>query len=229
MYTTIFFDLDDTLWDTHGNAKLCLNELYNEYQINRFYPTFNDFHKIYSQRTEVLWSNYSKGTIDKPTLIQSRFRCPFIDFDEPTDEMADNMNRDFFERIATKTGLIEGTIDLLEYLHGKYKMHIISNGFSELQDKKINGAGLGKFFDKVILSDAVGVNKPNPIIFNHLLNEAKVPQSEVIMIGDNIDTDIAGAQNSGIDQIWFNPTNSNNNGISPTYTVQRLEEIKQIL
>lgn len=229
MYTTIFFDLDDTLWDTIGNAKQCLHELYNEYDISRFYPTFDDFYKVYFKNTEVLWEKYSKGLIDKPTIIHSRFRNPFIHFEEPTDEMADEMNSDFFKRITTKSTLIDGAIDLLDYLHDKYRMHIISNGFSELQDKKINGSGLGKYFDKIVLSDAIGVNKPNPLIFNHLLNKAGVSPSEVVMIGDNIDTDIMGAKNSGIDQVWFNPNNGNRKDILPTYTVQHLAEIKSIL
>lgn len=229
MKTTIFFDLDDTLWDTIGNARLCLNELYNDYNIDRFYPTFSDFYKVYFDNTTKLWDKYSKGLIDKSTLIRERFRMPFIKFDTMSNDTADEMNNDFFRRIVTKTGLIDGAVDLLEYLKPNYKMHIISNGFSELQDRKINGSGLGGYFDKVILSDMIGINKPDRRIFEHLIEQAGVDAEEVIMIGDNLKTDIGGAMNAGIEQIWFNPDNENSGDIKPTYIVKRLEEIKSIL
>lgn len=229
MKTTIFFDLDDTLWDTIGNSRKTLEELYDEYEINRFYPTFIEFYEVYYNNTVSIWDQYSRGLIDKETLIRERFRFPFRQFSEMTDRKADEMNRDFFKQVEKKTGLIDGAIDLLDYLHPKYKMHIISNGFSEIQDNKINNSGLGGYFEHVVLSDVIGVNKPHPKIYHYLLTTARVKPEEVIMIGDNIKTDIAGAQGVGIEQIWFNERNEEAENIKPTYEVKKLYEIKSIL
>lgn len=229
-YTTIFFDLDDTLWDTVNNAKESLSELYDAHNINRFYESFDDFYAVYSKYTTTLWEQYNHGHIDKPTLIKERFLAPFRSFGTITEKHALEMNEDFFARIATKKGLINGALEILDYLKPKYRMHIISNGFTELQDKKISGSGLGGYFDKVVLSDSLGINKPDPRIFNHLLNLAQTESSEVIMIGDNINTDILGAKNSGIDQIWFNPEQSSDqNNTNPNYEICSLLEIKNIL
>ena len=198
MYTTIFFDLDDTIWDTMGNAKVCLNELFEDYDIDRYYDSFESFYEVYFNNTVLLWERYSHGLIDKQTIISERFSYPFRQFRGVAADMPAAMNDDFFRRIVTKTNLIDGAIEILDYLKGRYKMHIISNGFTELQSSKINGSGLGGYFEHIVLSDAVGFNKPDRRIFDYLLNTASVNSDEVIMIGDNINADIAGAKNVSI-------------------------------
>lgn len=228
-YTTIFFDLDDTLCDTVTNSRECLEDIYNEYNIREYYPTFGDFLKIYTPNTERLWSMYSRGEISKEFLIQERFLIPFRPFDSVSDELAMKMNEDFLGRVKFKKKTIYGAIEILEYLKPRYKMHIISNGFSEIQHTKMESTGVISYFDKVILSDVVGVNKPHPDIFTFALKEAGLQKEDVIMIGDNLQSDISGAKNSGIDQIWFNPDGGNDDGINPTYIIKSLLEIKSIL
>ncbi|WP_165020226.1 YjjG family noncanonical pyrimidine nucleotidase [Dysgonomonas sp. ZJ279] len=228
-YTTIFFDLDDTLWDTVNNNTESLEDIYNDYKINKYYPTFSDFYNVYSPNTNKLWAMYSKGEIDKPTLLRERFLYPFRSFSDVTEEMSSEMNADFLNRVQFKKGTVAGAIELLDYLKSKYRLHIISNGFTEIQYTKMKSAGLNPYFDKVILSDGVGVNKPHPDIFNFALKEAGVNPQDVIMIGDNLQTDIIGAMNSKIDQVWFNPNDEISGSVEPTYVVKNLLEIKSIL
>lgn len=229
MYKTIFFDLDDTLCDTVSNSRECLYDIYNEYEISKFYPTFTDFLTIYTPNTERLWAMYSRGEISKDYLLKERFLVPFRPFKEVTEDMAMQMNKDFLGRVKFKKKTIEGTKEILEYLKPKYIMHIISNGFSEIQYTKMESAGITSYFDKVILSDVIGVNKPHPDIFDYALKETGTDKKDAIMIGDNLFSDINGAKNSGIDQIWFNPNEDHDEGLQPTYTIKSLFELKDIL
>ncbi|NLZ95964.1 MAG: HAD-IA family hydrolase, partial [Bacteroidales bacterium] len=136
---------------------------------------------------------------------------------------------DFLERTTHKTKLVDGTMDLLNYLKPKYKMHILSNGFKEVQYKKIENSGLKSYFDKVILSDELGIHKPHVDFFTHALEQANASRSETIMIGDSWDADIVGAYNSNIDQLWLNPEEIQPEDFTPTYSVRALGEIKGIL
>ncbi|MEA4904282.1 MAG: YjjG family noncanonical pyrimidine nucleotidase, partial [Petrimonas sp.] len=136
---------------------------------------------------------------------------------------------DFLERTTRKTRLIDGSIELLDYLRPKYRMHILSNGFREVQFKKIENSGLQPYFDKIILSEDAGVNKPHPDIFTYALKNTNSRRNEALMIGDSWEADIAGAQKSRIAQIWFNPARISSDGFEPTYTVKTLAEIKEIL
>ena len=140
-----------------------------------------------------------------------------------------SLSADFLERTTLKTKLVDGAMDLLNYLKPKYEMHILSNGFKEVQYKKIENSGLKSFFDKILLSDEIGVNKPHANFFTHALEQVNAKPSETLMIGDSWDADIVGAYNSGIDQMWFNPQENRPIIFTPTYSVKTLDEIKDIL
>lgn len=228
-YSTIFFDLDDTLWDTGGNMRECLEDIYTEYDISRYYVSFDSFFKVYSSNNLNLWDRYSKNEISKEKLSKERFIAPFRNIEAVSDEHALEMNEYYLSNICRKERTMDGTIELLEYLKPKYKLHIISNGFTELQYSKIESAGLTGYFEHIFLSDRVGVNKPHPDIFSHALSETRTRRDEAIMIGDNLYADIGGAANSDIDQIWYNPNNMIVGEIEPTHIVVDLLEIKDIL
>lgn len=228
-YKNIFIDLDDTLWDIHQNARECLLEIYTDYRYDRYYPTFDDYYNVYMPSNNNLWSLYRHGAIKKEELIVERFLFPLREFGINSPEYAKSVSNDFLERTTTKTKLIDGTIDLLEYLKLKYRMHILSNGFTEVQYKKIENSGLKPYFEKIILSEDAKINKPHPDIFTYALINTNSRRDQTIMIGDSWDADIVGAYNSRIDQIWFNPAGDKPKGFEPTYTVAKLEEIKDIL
>lgn len=228
-YKNLFIDLDDTLWDIHQNGKECLEEIYYDYEFNKYYSTFDDYYNVYMPGNNHLWGLYRQGKIRKDELIVERFLSPLREFGFNDAEYAVELSDDFLERTTYKTLLIDGTIELLDYLKPKYRMYILSNGFTEVQHKKIKNSGLSSYFEKVFLSEEAGINKPHPDIFTYALKNSNSRRNQTIMIGDSWDADIVGAKNSRIDQIWFNPGKLQPDGFEPTHTVGSLAEIKEIL
>ena len=229
-YKTIFLDLDDTLVDTYKNAHEAIDDIYLEYAIDKYIPNKQDFIKKYELINNHLWELYEDGKIDKEELKRERFTQTLKDDMDLDKKLGLEINNRFMMLVSSKSNVIEEAIDILEYLEPKYQLNILSNGFTEVQEKKMNGAKINQYFDHIILSDHIGKNKPHPDLFAHALKIANADQDRTIMIGDNIKTDILGAKNSGIDQIWFNPKNSEDtNRISPTYTIAKLSELKNIL
>lgn len=229
-YHHLFIDLDDTLWDTHGNNKACLSEVYTDYNFGRFYTSFEVFYQVFSPYNDMLWAKYRKRELSKDALLLERFRFILSPLGITDKKEILSINKDFLQRTTLKTGTIPGAIELLHYLQGKgYKMHILSNGFCEVQHLKMMNAGLTSFFESVILSEEVGVQKPYKAFFDHALAKCGVRKEEVIMIGDSFEADIQGAHNAGIDQLWFNPRAEKSLDFVPTYEVARLEEIKTLL
>ena len=172
---------------------------------------------------------YRQGEIRKEELIVERFLAPVRQFGITDPEYAKRLSDDFLDRTTRKTRLIDGTMDLLEYLLPRYRMHILSNGFREVQYKKIENSGLKPFFDKIILSEDAGINKPHPDMFTYALKNTNSRRTQTLMIGDSWDADIVGARNSRMDQIWFNPTGEPAVDFQPTHTVRSLSEIRDIL
>jgi putative hydrolase of the HAD superfamily len=228
-YKNLFIDLDDTLWDIHQNGKECLEEIYHDYEYDKFYPTFDDYFNVYLPNNLRLWALYNSGTIQKEELTVERFLIPVRPFGIDDPEYAKKLSSDFLDRTTRKTRLIDGTMDLLEYLKPKYKMHILSNGFREVQFKKIENSGLRPYFDKIILSEDAGINKPHANIFTYALKNTNSRRDQTLMIGDSWEADIAGARNSRIAQLWFNPKGNSAIDFKPTFEVKALREIKGIL
>lgn len=229
-YTTIFFDLDDTILDTVKNSKEALTEIYTDYKLGNYFLSFGDFYAKYQSINNNLWDLYEQNLIHKNELMAGRFAKSLNGLVSLSANQSLAMNHDFLARTSSKKNIIEGATEILEYLKQKYEMYVLSNGFTEVQYKKIEYAGVQDYFKGIILSDQVGINKPHPIIFNYALDKANVLADNVVMIGDNINTDIVGAKNAGIDQIWFNPKRvSDTENISPKYEIRSLYELKNIL
>lgn len=229
-YSTIFFDLDDTILDTQQNSKDAISEIYTDYKYDNYFPTFDDFYTRYQSVNLHLWDLYEQNLIGKDHLMSERFSKTLEGYTDITKEQSLDINQDFMGRVSSRKNIINGAKEILDYLQPRYNMYVLSNGFQEVQDKKIHNAGVGHYFKKVILSDQVGKNKPHPIIFDYALQQAGVSKGDCIMIGDNINTDIIGAKNSGMDQVWFNPKKvADSNGISPSYTIESLDELRCIL
>lgn len=228
-YKNLFIDLDDTLWNIHQNGKVCLEAIYNDYGYNKYYPTFDSYYNVYMPNNHRLWALYRDGVIKKEELIIERFLQPVREFGIDDPVYAKKLSDDFLERTTRETRLVEGALELLEYLKPRYRMHILSNGFREVQYRKIENSGLKPYFDKIILSEDAGINKPHPDMFTHALKTTNSKRDQTLMIGDSWEADIAGAYGSRIDQIWFNPEQLPEGTFTPTHTVQRLTEIKEIL
>lgn len=228
-YKNLFIDLDDTLWDTYHNNKECLEEIYADYNLGRHYESFEAFYDIYMPNNNELWAKYRRHEIDRQTLIVERFR--FVLRPMGIEDVATILliNNDFLQRTATKTRLIPGSVELLDYLRPSYRMFILSNGFREVQFKKLTNSGLAPYFERMVLSEDAGIQKPHKEIFDFALKNTNSRRTESLMIGDSWDADIVGAKNSKMDHIWLNPENIPAKDFEPTYTVKSLAEIKEIL
>lgn len=229
-YNTILIDLDDTLIDTIGNTETTIREIYNDYNLNEHFSSFDEFFVNHYRPNNIrLWKAYEKQEITKQELMNERFVGVFRGVADIAIEHLEVMNQDFLGRIVLKSSLIDGAIDLLDYLKSKYRLCVLSNGFTEMQYVKIKSAGLDGYFDEIVLSDVVGINKPQAGIFDYALRKLNASKSEVIMLGDNYSSDIVGARNANIEQIWYNPKKQDPADFDPTYTIEHLSEVKTIL
>lgn len=228
-YKNLFIDLDDTLWDTYHNNKECLKEVYTDYDFNQYFDSFEAFYNYYMPNNLLLWEQYRNNEIDRQTLIVERFRYVLRVKGIDDKKSSLQLNHDFLERTTTKTQLIPGAIELLEYLRPFYKMYILSNGFREVQFRKLSNSGLAPYFIRMVLSEDANIQKPHKGIFDFALINTNSRRSETLMIGDSWEADIIGARNAKIDQLWFNPETLPAKGFIPTYTVRSLAEIKELL
>ena len=229
IYKSIFFDLDDTLWDIHVNGKDALSETFDEYGLKNLFPSFEDFYDRYMPNNLELWAQYRMGMIRKKELVLRRFLFLLQQKGINDEALALKMNADFLEATTTKTKLIPYAKEILDYLSPKYRLFILSNGFTEVQHKKMKNSGLSPYFEKVILSEDAEANKPSPEIFDYALKKTNSRRKASVMVGDSWEADIIGAKNSRIDQIFLNRDNKTNLEFQPTYTIKSLKEIEEIL
>jgi putative hydrolase of the HAD superfamily len=234
-YRDLFIDFDDTLYDTHGNAVIALRETFEEFGLDRYFHDPQVFYYAYWTANIDLWTHYSRGEITRDFLIVERFRRPLSKSDSPVpggEAFCLQLNDYFLDRCAEKPGVIDGAHELMDYLRSKgYHMHMTSNGFHEVQYKKLAACGLRDHFDTIILSEDVGANKPSPLFFDYALKVSGAQQETTLMIGDNLQTDILGALGAGIDAMLFNRWGLEDFGgpKAPTFVVQTLQEITKFL
>ena len=228
-YKNLFIDLDDTIYDFSEASKESFMETYELLHYERFFKSFEHFYSIYEPYNLELWRIYGEGKITKEELNRRRYSHPLEAVGIYDQELADRFCCEALSRIPTKNKLIPGAIELLEYLRPKYNLYILSNGFKELQSHKMRTAGIDKYFDALILSEDIGVNKPNRELYEYALEKTGSKLEESIMIGDMFDTDIVGAANIGMEQIYFNPKGKEIPTFVPTHTVSNLLQIKEIL
>ena len=235
VYTDLFVDFDDTLYDTHGNSVIALRETFDFYQLGQYFSDPQVFYDAYWEANIDLWGRYSKGEITRDYLIVERFRRPLSVGmgDAVTEAFCLEMSDKFLDYCSTKPGTVAGAHELMKYLHQKgYRMHMTSNGFHEVQYKKLAACGLREYFDTIVLSEDAGVNKPSAAYFDYAFKQTGAKPETTLMIGDNMQTDIKGAMAVGIDALLFNRwgyDTKSGDPEAPTYVVSDLLDIKQIL
>ena len=228
-YKHIFFDLDRTLWDFDAAAEVAFERIYEQYNLNSLgIPSAHEFHEVYHPLNERLWELYREDKITKADLNRTRFLKPLEHYGIHDVELADHLSEDYVYWSPRIVRLVPGTMELLEYLKPKYHLHLITNGFEEVQDTKLTLSGMKPYFETMTVSEEVGVKKPNPEIFQYALNKAHATAEESLMIGDEMAVDIDGARAAGIDTVLFNPKGEKIEG-ERTFEVRNLLEIKQIL
>jgi putative hydrolase of the HAD superfamily len=202
----IFFDLDHTIWDFDRNAEETLMELYQHYKLDELgLSSAEEFILNYTLNNHALWADYHLGKITKELLRAERFKRTFVQMGIVPERVPMQFEEDYVRLSPTKTNLFEGSLKVLEYLQQRYQLHIITNGFKETTITKMNLSGLDPYFQNVIISEDVGINKPHPQVFQYAIDKANARLEESIMIGDSLEADIYGAQNFGMDAIFFNP------------------------
>ncbi len=201
----IFFDLDHTLWDFDKNSEVAFDRIF---KLNHPNIKIDKFIEKYVPINQACWKLFQNDEITHHELRYNRLKHTFDAINhEISDVEIDKISNDYLEFLPESNLLFDGTIEILEYLVTKYELHIITNGFAEVQAKKINNSDIRHYFKSITDSEMAGVKKPNPKIFEHALQIAKAKKSESIMIGDSLDADVQGAINFGIDAIYFNSNN----------------------
>jgi putative hydrolase of the HAD superfamily len=230
-YHHIFFDLDHTLWDFETNSRETLFDLYHELDLNvKGVAAFDHFHETYHHHNTIFWDRFRKGYITREELRWKRMWRTLLDYKIANEELARQLSERYLEILPTKKNLFHDTIEILDYLRQKsYPLHLITNGFEKTQLAKMRNSSIDIYFTHIITSEAAGIMKPHVAIFEYAINKANTTAKNSVMIGDTLDADIEGANNAGMDTIYFNPTMPVDDKIKPTYVIQKLGELKKIL
>lgn len=198
----VFFDLDHTLWDFDKNSELAFETIFN-----RNHPAIEtkEFIEKYVPINQSCWALYQYDKITHQELRYNRLKHSFDAINYLiSDEEIDDVANDYIRFLPENNHLFEGTMELLDYLKPKYNLHIITNGFADVQFKKINNSKISSYFQTVTNSEMAGVKKPNPIIFDYALDLANAQKENSVMIGDSLEADVQGALDAGLDAIYFN-------------------------
>ncbi|MBG9375444.1 noncanonical pyrimidine nucleotidase, YjjG family [Panacibacter sp. DH6] len=228
-YRHLFFDLDHTLWDFETNAKETIREVYDLNSLHLLgIDNFDEFFNRYSYHNERLWDRYTKGYIKQEELRWKRMWLAMLDFKVADEAMAKRMSAEFLERLPLKTNLFPYTIEILEYLNKKgYILHLVTNGFENVQFSKLQNSNLRNYFREIITSEGSNSLKPNKEIFEYALSKSGALAHESVMIGDNLDADIQGGINAGLDTIFVNHLKIDPH-IQATYVITHLKELEDI-
>lgn len=241
-YTDLFIDFDDTLYDTHGNAVIALGELFEDLNFAQYFPSLEAFTVPYWKANVELWDLYSRGQVTRDYLMVERFRrplaCGFVTLSDgtkepfaPSREYCLEVSDHFLDLCACKPGVVPGAHNLMRHLKQRgYRLHMCSNGFHEVQYRKLRASQLLEFFDSIVLSDAAGANKPSKQFFDYAFSQTGADPATTLMIGDNFQTDILGAKAVGLDVMFFNRHPESFAPTEPvTYHVTSLQQIIGLL
>ena len=228
-YKAVFLDCDDTIGDWTNAEHQALQDIYSNFHLEEIYASFDDYLAAYKPYNLELWGKYGRGEVTKEKLHFERFYRPIERLalsEERRAELAHKMGYDFLQLTNKYFSLLPDSDIIIRALAAKYPLTIISNGFKEVQYYKFAHSGLQECFAHTIISEEVGINKPQPEIFRIALEKNSVSADETVMIGDSYSSDIAGAKAAGIDQIWIHEGDSEE---TATYIVPRLKDVLTIL
>lgn len=229
----LLIDLDDTLWATYVNNKRSIEELYTALNWGQYFVSFEAFFDLYYSVNVELWEQYNRGEIDKATLSRERLRRPLSSHLELSDQECERIDTRYLALVREQTLLCPNALEVMRYLKPRYRICLLSNGFSEVQQSKVTSSGLAPYIDNMVLSEDLGINKPRREIFDYALERMGVGHAEAVMIGDSFSSDIVGASNAGIDSIWYNayrfPMPVLEGVTPPRYIVHDLAELLELL
>lgn len=229
-YQHIFFDLDNTLWDFDKSSAMAFDKIYDIFNlINYGIPSSSHFHHTYFDHNNRLWELYRQGKIDKEFLKTERFRLPLNDYGIKDEKLAIDLGESYTDYAARLVALVPNTLEVLNYLKEKnYNIHLITNGFLEVQSIKMQASGLDKLIDKSFVSEVVGFKKPDYRIFHYAMENVGATIENSVMIGDDLSVDIIPAKEIGMTHIYFNRKKISHNE-KLDYEISDLIEICDII
>lgn len=225
----VWVDLDDTIWDFANNSHLSLATLFERHQLDRYFKDVDTFREIYYRHNHALWDLYNQGKINRGFLQRERFLRPLLEVGVPADDADDlwqKLHVDYLDILGGHSTLVDGARELLDLLRSfGYKIGVISNGFKGIQYNKLKSAGLDGWFDNVVLSDEIEVNKPDRRLFDYALQKAGTTARESVIIGDNRSTDIYGGARAGWQTIYFNRDGKSQDSDDANLTITDLHDL----
>jgi putative hydrolase of the HAD superfamily len=230
-YKHLFFDLDHTLWDFEKNSAECLADIYEIFNFkNLNISSLEMFQQEFSIVNRHHWSLLEQNLITHQDLRRRRFQETLenLGVKNLKKSFGLEINEYFLELLPKKAHLIEGAVDVLEYLLPKYELHIISNGWQDIQVNKMKSSEIHHYFGEIITNELAGTRKPDRRIFDYAVDVTKADLSESLMIGDNYEADILGAINAKMDTVFYNPDDIPTSQ-KPTFDIKKLIELKEIL
>lgn len=227
-YQHLFFDWDNTLWDFYANSSESFQDTFFSYKLDSRI-SFEEFTNLYHYHNDRLWAQYREGKISKEHLRFERFVLTFNHFGIEDREFMVRFANEYLFGTAKKKNLVPHAREVVEILSRNCRLHIITNGFQEVQHEKIAFSGLASFFHTITTSDEAGALKPEPAIFELALSKAGAKKQESLMIGDDYVPDILGARSFGIDQVFYNPNNEEINNKRATFEITSLEHLPALI
>ncbi|MEO2062572.1 MAG: YjjG family noncanonical pyrimidine nucleotidase [Christiangramia sp.] len=223
--THIFFDLDHTLWDFERNSALAFRDIFEKHEIEL---DLEAFQKIYKPINFKYWELYRNNSVSKEALRYGRLKDSFDSLQfEATDATINLLAEDYIHYLPNNNHLLEGSLEVLDYLFPKYQLHIITNGFEEVQQRKMKSSGILPYFSTITTSEEAGVKKPHPQIFEKALSKSRALPAESVMIGDNLEADIIGAHQFGLRTIFLN--SEKEQPAVEFLQIQKLKELRNYL
>jgi len=228
-YEHIYFDLDHTLWDFERNSEETISELYLSLKIEeKGVQSARHLYESFEKANRWAWDQYHLDLLDKETLRINRFEIALAENGVQDKDFSETLAWHYLNICPTKPHLVDGTLEILEYLVDKFPLHLISNGFDEITQTKVDNTSIRKYFKSITTPSNANHKKPENGMFQFALSQANCIPEKALMIGDDIEADILGAQRCGIDQVLFNP-NKRKHGIKSTFEIFSLNELKTIL
>ncbi|GAB2783663.1 YjjG family noncanonical pyrimidine nucleotidase [Rhabdobacter roseus] len=228
-YKHLFFDLDHTLWDFERNSAESLTELFERFTLGQCgIPSCEEFISTFSRINIELWATFNRGDYTHAYIRERRFPLVFEALQVPTPTNCSDLAQAYLQILPTKQYLLEGALDVLHYTRERgYRLHVLTNGFEAIQNRKMKSADIVHFFEHVVTNEHAQAQKPDPRIFAYALGLVKARPEDCIMIGDNWEADILGAMRFGLDTVYYNPLCQRFDD-TPTHDIRHLHELKAI-
>jgi putative hydrolase of the HAD superfamily len=221
----VFFDLDHTLWDFDKNSGLTFADIFKKWNIPL---DLEEFLEVYMKINIRYWELYRNDKVSKEVLRYGRLKDSFDLLKYTTsDDVIHGLSKDYLDFLPRNNHLLDGAMEILDYLKENYRLHIITNGFGEVHCKKMTTSGIFEFFETITTSEEAGVKKPHKLIFQKALEKAKASAEKSVMIGDNYDADILGSEKLGLHAIYFDYYKTSE--ISDIRQIQTLKDLVKFL